>query len=288
MVCCGWGLTTFPGHPVPAAADVPVLENGTSRNIFLPVLLDALLLWHKLSHLCTFCRIYSVVWGCIRASSAVPRAAFQTLLEMVWTAQVLPSLLGLPGLSPHSELQTGPVWVTKARWILWRCLSCCLWIWHKKQHHWDAVGRDAMRDLLLPAPRACLRMGLGVCLRTPLSCAHQEQSLLLLLGVQGQCRRVWEQPVRKLLGVCLSCESLLELSHLTWCRCCAVCPVCPPPVPGVQPQAPCLAQLSPGACAPDPSWKVSAVFAFRFGFSVCQKPSCQMCKTGGTDRVCSI
>lgn len=74
-----------------------------------------------------------------------------------------------------------------------------------------------MRDLLLPAPRVCLRMGLGICLRTSLSCAHQDQLLLFLLGAQGQCRRVWERPVRKLLGVCLSCESLLELSHLVRC-----------------------------------------------------------------------
>lgn len=74
---------------------------------------------------------------------------------------------------------------------------------------------------------------------------------------------------------------LLHLSHLTLPMLRCPCRACPPPVPWLQPRAPCPAHLSPVGPAPDPSWKVSSVFAFGFGFSVCQKPSCQMCKTGG-------
>jgi len=52
---------------------------------------------------------------------------------------------------------------------------------------------------------ACLGMGLGICLGTPLSHACQDRLLAFLLGAQGRCRGVWERLARKLLGVCLSC-----------------------------------------------------------------------------------
>lgn len=97
-----------------------------------------------------------------------------------------------------------------------------------------------------------LGTGSGICLGSSLSCARRDRSLAFLLGTQGQCRGVWERPARKLLGVCLSCKSLPELSHPA--RCCAVRPPLPPPVPRVQPWAPHLAQPSPTVCGLDLSF----------------------------------
>lgn len=48
-------------------------------------------------------------------------------------------------------------------------------------------------------------------------------------GSVGQRRGLWERPARKLLGVYLSCESLLALSHPAPCH--ALHPALPPPGP---------------------------------------------------------
>lgn len=124
---------------------------------------------------------------------------------------------------------------------------------------------------------ACLGTRLGICPGRALSRARRDRSLAFLLGAQGQCCGVWERPARKLLGVCLSCESLPELSHPA--RCCAVRPALPPSVPRVQLWGHRPAQPFPSGRGPDPSWKASAWFAFGFGFGVHQKPSCKMGKT---------
>lgn len=131
-----------------------------------------------------------------------------------------------------------------------------------------------MRDL--PArghPGHSWATRLGMCPVRALRPARRDRSLACLQGQQGQCRGVWERPARKLLGVCLSCESLPGLSHPAPCSA------------GPRSLLPCRGVTAGPAARPGQGTRPflegqqTIWFAFGFGFSVHQKPSCKKGQT---------